>query len=185
MVPLQYLLAAALLSAPPGVAEITLPAPVFRRLQPALQTLAIDWEILDARESNYLLRDPEALPWDLHLLHQRHRSLADAPPVQDCSRFPDPPTVAALIAFNRAYRAHLESCRAVDLGQREEVGAALEETDRLYRTWDTIREACSDYRYVKDRREALKRLRDLLGPEAYYTGPLPPSVPVWRFRTIE
>ena len=180
-----YLLAAALLSAPPGVAEITLPAPVFRHVQPALQAVAVRWEILDARELQYVLRDPEALPWDLHLLHQRHRDLAGAPPVYDGARFPDPSTIAELIAVNRSYRAHLESWRAADPGHREELGTAIEETDRLYRTWDAIREARSDYRYVKDRREALKRLRDLLGPEAYYTGSLPPSVPVWRFRTIE
>jgi hypothetical protein len=35
------------------------------------------------------------------------------------------------------------------------------------------------------RRQALKQLRTLIGAEAYYTGQLPPHVPLWRFEEIK
>jgi hypothetical protein len=58
----------------------------------------------------------------------------------------------------------------------------LRETDDLYRVWDAIRDARCESFYITTRRMALKRLRDLIGPEAYYAGHLPPYVPTWRFQ---
>ena len=65
-----------------------------------------------------------------------------------------------------------------------ELRTALQETDHLYYIWDTVRDARCEYYYVTVRRQALKRLRDLLGEEAYYTTKLPPFVPLWRFQSI-
>jgi hypothetical protein len=185
MFPFYDLLALALLLGPPGVVEVTLPAPLYKSLQPALQTVAVRLEILDERELRYLLAAPEDFSYDLHLLRQRRQGLSDAPLLEDCARFPEPPVIDDLIAFNRTYRAQLASYAASDPVHREEWAAAIEETDRLYQVWDTVRCARSDYYYIKDRRAALKRLRAFLGPEAYYGGYLPPSVPVWRFRRID
>ena len=61
----------------------------------------------------------------------------------------------------------------------------LAETDRLYLVWDAVRDARCDFYYVTVRRQALKKLRDLVGDEAYATGELPPNVPTWRFREAE
>jgi hypothetical protein len=179
------LLALALLLGPPGVTEVNLPAPLYKGVQPALQALAVQWEILDARELRYVLKDPDDFPFDLHLLHQRRQDLSDAPLLEDCSQLPQPSVIEELITFNKSYRIHLERSAATDPGRRDEWAAAIEETDCLYRVWDTIRCARSDYYYVKDRREALKRLREALGPDAYYSGYLPPSVPLWRLRKID
>jgi hypothetical protein len=180
-----YLLALALLLGPPGVTEVTLPAHLYKAVQPALQAIAIQCEILDDRELKYVLRDPEDFIYDLRLLHRRRQDLFDAPPLEDCARLPQPSVIDELIGFNRTYRAHLERSGAADPGHSGEWAAAIEETDCLYRVWDTIRCARSDYYYVKDRREALRRLREVLGPEAYYSGYLPPNVPVWRFRRMD
>jgi len=38
---------------------------------------------------------------------------------------------------------------------------------------------------VTVRRGALKKLQDMVGSEAYFSGKLPPHVPVWRFQRIE
>jgi hypothetical protein len=61
---------------------------------------------------------------------------------------------------------------------------ALQETDRLYQVWDAVRDARCDYYYVTVRRQALKRLRELIGDEAYYSASFPPCVPFWRFQQI-
>ena len=43
------------------------------------------------------------------------------------------------------------------------------------------RHAACEYYYVTVRRQALKKLKEMIGDQAYYSGSLPPHVPVWRF----
>jgi hypothetical protein len=182
---LDYTLAVVLLTVPAWGAEPDINLDFVPGLRPAMQRLALKWEILDEQESGYVLARPETFAHDLQLLRRRYRELADAPPVSDCERFPDRATVGDLLAFNRAYRECLTSRQAVEPARRWELREALQETDRLYEVWDAIGDARRDSWYVTFRRQALKRLRDLLGPEAYYTGNLPPHVPIWRFQRVD
>ena len=73
----------------------------------------------------------------------------------------------------------------MELAHWWEVRAILQETDQLYQIWDTVRDARCEYYYVTVRRQALKRLREALGDEAYFSGRLPPHVPLWRFQQID
>ena len=184
MLTLQYLLAAALLTGPAD-SKITVGPELFATVGPALQKLALRWEILDEREKRYVLTRPEDFTADLQLLQRRYHELANAPPVSDCRRFPDRTVVSELLAFNRAYRQHMEMRQAVELVHWWEFREAAQEADRLYQIWDNVRDARCDYYYVTVRRHALQKLRDTIGPEAYYAGTLPPHVPVWRFQRID
>jgi hypothetical protein len=181
MFPFEYLLAVALLTASPDAPEPNVNPDLYLNLRPTLQQLAIQWEILDPREVRYVLTRSEDFNSDLKLLRRRYLELADAPPLSDCQRFPDRGMISDLLAFNRSYRQHLDSRQTIELVHWWELREAIQDTDRLYQVWDTIRDARCDYYYVTVRRQALKRLRDTLGPEAYYTGNLPPHVPIWRF----
>ena len=58
----------------------------------------------------------------------------------------------------------------------EEETPALDELPIL-----TVRDARSEYYYVTVRRQALVLLRHLAGNHAFYSGQLPPHVPIWRF----
>jgi hypothetical protein len=118
-------------------------------------------------------------------LRRRYQELSDAPPLCDCIRFPDCSLVNKLLSFNRSYHQHLVSRQALDPTGRWELHEALQEADRLYQIWDTVRDARCDYYYVTVRRQALKSLREAIGPQAYYAGCLPPHVPVWRFARID
>jgi hypothetical protein len=40
-------------------------------------------------------------------------------------------------------------------------------------------------RLTLDRRQALQELRDLVGARAFYSGQLPPHVPLWRIPTVD
>ncbi len=182
--PFDYLLAAALLTAPPGSSEPAGMSGLYPAVRGPLQGLAVQWEILDPREVRYILARPEDFVSDLNLLRRRYRDLATAPPVGDCFRFPDRAVVNELLAFNRAYRQHIDVRQPVELLHWWELRVALQETDRLYQVWDTVRDARCDYYYVTVRRQALKRLREMVGAEAYYDGNLPPCVPLWRFQKI-
>jgi hypothetical protein len=179
------LLAVALLTSPPDTPESAVNAHLHGKLKSTLQMLAVQWEILDQREVHYILSRPEDFQSDLNLLRRRFRDLADAPALNDSLRFPDRETINDLLAFNRSYRQNLTNRQPVELVRCWELRTAMQETEHLYQVWDTVRDARCDYYYVTVRRQALKKLRKMLGDDAYYFGRLPPPVPLWRFQEID
>jgi len=177
-----FLLAAGLLTTPPDVPEPPIDADEWPAVQEALQTLAVEWEILDPREVRYVLARQEDYDNDLNLLRRRYQELKDAPRLSDCTRFPDRGTVNDLLAFNRSYRRHLDGRQCVEHDRCFQLRTALKETDWLYQVWDSVRDARCEYYYITVRRQALKRLRCMIGQEGYMNGDLPPYVPLWRFQ---
>lgn len=184
MSPYDYVLALAMLTAPPDSVDSTLPTDVSECFRPLLQALAVQLEILDPREVRYILSRSEDLAADLTLLRRRYHDLVDAPQLADSLRFPDRETVNEFLSFNRAYRQHIDMRQTVELAHWWEHQATLQETEQLYQIWDTVRDARCEYYYVTVRRQALKRLQEHLGLEAYFQGQLPPYVPVWRFKVM-
>ena len=181
---MSFLAAISLLTTPPDVPEPVPDAEQWPELQAALVATAIEWEILDPRETRYVFARLEDFEDNLNLIRRRYRDLVDAPKVADANRFPDHRTVNDLLGFNRAYRRHLDAHQPMDLDRGEQLREAIRETDSLYQVWDAVRDARCEYYYVTVRRQALKRLRQLLGDDAYYFGRLPPHVPLWRFQQI-
>lgn len=182
---IQYLLTLTLITPPPNGVEALRASPVYAKLRTTLQANAVKLEILDPREVRYILARPDDFFSDLGLLGRRYNELADAPSLNDCFRFPNRETVNELLAFNRAYRQHLSSRQPLELTHWWDLRKAIQETDQLYQVWDTVRDARCDYYYVTVRRQALKKLRTMLGDQAYYQGNLPPFVPLWRFQEID
>jgi hypothetical protein len=150
-----------------------------------LRNLCLYWEILDPREVRYVLTRPEDFPSDLKLLRRRYADLKDAPPLSDCMRFPDRSLVNDMLAFNRVYRQHLTNRQALERDNAWELREMILETDRLYAIWDLARDARCDYYYVTVRRQALKKIKEEIGDQAFYSGYLPPHVPVWQFERID
>lgn len=178
-------LAAMMLSAPVGAPEQIPPPERWAVMQAALHQIAIDWEILDPRESRYVLARREDFQEDLDFLRKRRCELQDAPKLIEADRLPERRIVNDYIQFNRAYRQRLETRLAWEADRACLIQEALTETDRLYKLWDAAREAKGDYHYVTVRRQALKRFRDGIGATAFETGELPPYVPEWRFTIIK
>lgn len=144
--------------------------------------IAMQWEILDKRELSYTLKKKENFQSDIELLQQRYQSLHDAPPFDDCQRFPDRDFLNNWLIFNRQYREYINNSLQSDPSWRETV---LKETDELYKFWDTIRDAKTEYYYLSVRRNAMKEARQLIGFDNYYSGKFPPVVPFWRYRWID
>src|SRR5947209_7704322 len=178
------LLALVLLTTPPEPASAGTAPEAYVQLRPTIQAVAVQLEILDPREVRYILARPEDFQSDLNLLRRRFRELADAPPVSDSLRFPDREAINEMLSFNRAYRQYIDIRQSVELAHWWEHQATLQETEQLYQVWDTVRDSRCEYYYVTVRRQALKRLREQLGEHAYYSGQLPPYVPVWRFQVM-
>lgn len=184
MLSVDYLLALALLTTPPQSDPAAAAPELYLQLRPKLQEVSVQLEILDPRESRYILARPEDFQSDLNLLRRRYRELADAPPVSDSLRFPDREAINEMLSFNRAFRQYVDIRQSVELSHWWEHQATLQETEQLYQIWDTVRDSRCEYYYVTVRRQALKRLRESLGEQAYYSGQLPPYVPVWRFQVM-
>ncbi len=180
----DLILAAALICTPPGVAEPVPPPELWPGTRDAIHKLAVDWELLDFRETRYILARPDDFSADLNLLRRRYQELHDAPRVDDSFRFPERAAVNDLVRFNRAYRKHLDGLADLDVDRTETIRAVMRETDTLYQVWDACRDARCEFYYVTVRRQALKRLRDLVGEDAYARGELPPNVPLWRFQEL-
>jgi hypothetical protein len=181
----RCVMAFTLLTSPPAAVDLKHPPPGYEALRPVLQQLAVQMELLDPRETGYVLARSEDFQVDLKLLRRRYLKLMDAPPVRECERFPDRTTINNLLTFNRTYRRFLKRRQVVDLLNSEELRTALCETDQLYQVWDAVRDARCKYYYVTVRREALKQLRELIGTPAFHRGDLPPHVPVWRIPEID
>ena len=184
MAPSDLIFAAMLLSAPIGTPERSPPADRWVVVQAAIHKTAIDWEILDARETRYVLAKPEDFQDDLDFLRKRRFELEEAPKVNDSDRLPSRQLVADYIRFNRTYRKNLETRLLWEPDRASDIGEAIRETEKLYKIWDAIRDAKCEFHYVTVRRFALKKLKDQIGPEAYEMGELPPYVPEWRFAVM-
>jgi hypothetical protein len=177
-----YLLAFALLTASPADPAPAISTEFWPQLQASLRHLALEWEIYDPREDR-LLR-VEELAHDLPVLRKRRLDLADAPPAYDSFRFPVLALAVECLEFNRAFRRAVEKRLALETDREVQLKEVMRETDELYKIWDAVRDSRCDVYFVSVRRQALKNLRTLIGPEAYYTGQLPPHVPLWRFEEI-
>jgi hypothetical protein len=180
MLPLDYVLAVAMLTSPAGGADGE-PLAEHVCLARSLREVALHWEILDPREASYLMTGPEGFEGDVRVLQRRYQELADAPPAIDALRFPVRELVCELLTFNRAYHTHLLRRREAEGKGQQDLDDALTEADQLYHIYDLVRDARSDFYYVSVRRQALLALRQAIGWPDYASGLLPPHVPVWRF----
>jgi hypothetical protein len=181
MFPYNYVLAAALLA---STENHVVPLNESPDILFALRNLAVDWEILDPREVRYVLATPEDFTADMNLLRRRYADLGpDVPFVADSQRFPSREDCNEMISFNRAYYNQLNA-RHVKVYEFWEHNQIIQETAKLYQIWDTVKDTKIEYYYITVRRQALKKLREELGDEAYYLRVLPPPVPLWRFQSI-
>ena len=177
----EFALAAALVTAPADPIPSTALGPWFLPLRPALVRIGLDHEILDRREEVSFLAQSESFAGDLRMLQVRYHEYLNAPLLEECKCFPDRKTANDFLACNRAYRADLAARMALDQLHAEELRSAVFETDLLHNVWECVRDARCDYYYVTVRRQSLSLLRQLVGNHAFYSGQLPPHVPVWRF----
>ena len=142
----------------------------------ALKQVALDLELTGPR-----------CPWindfesEVRWVRKNWREASDCPPLSDGDRLPPASLIRQLLNTNCAYRQFLEARREVRRLDWDELTELLSETNRLREVWQCAADATSADHIWVCRRRALKRLRDLVGEEAYDAGSLPPCVPLWRF----
>lgn len=108
------------------------------------------------------------------------------PPLSDRERFPPRAVACQAMEFNRAYRRHVEGRQLLELHHWWYWQEVLRETDYLFHCWDWLHAAQGgEGRDEEYWRRSLRRLRELVGDEAYFQGAMPPPVPVWRFQLVD
>src|SRR5262245_7441495 len=99
MVPLDYVLAVAVLTAPPSGDEAGLPRE-HGCVARTIKEVALFWEVLDPREAAGFFGKPDDYDHDIQLLRKRVRELAGAPLASDALRFPGREAVCEMLSFN-------------------------------------------------------------------------------------
>ncbi len=181
----EFILAAMILLSPLEMSDSEKSIQDEADLSPFIQAIALNFEILDHREHQYILLKSPDFQSDVKLLKKRYNELYDAPLVFDSMRFPDRLVIQEMLGFNRAYRHHLSARVHLEPAFGEDLHAVIKETDQLYQVWDYIRDSRCEYYYITVRRHALKKVLESIGTEAFYNGVYPPSVPTWRFAAID
>jgi hypothetical protein len=173
----ELCLAAALLCAPVDAPEPVPSEAAWPAVRDAVHALALEWQVMDPRETRYVFAHRADFAADLNLLRKRVAELADAPKLEACKWLPERRAVNELVRQNRDYRCELEARRPWELDRADLFHDALREVDRLYRPWDALRDAQCDFYYVTVRRTALKKVRDAIGADAFAAGRMPAAVP--------
>jgi hypothetical protein len=146
----------------------------------ALKRVALAMEVVGPHE-----RWIEDFRSELGYVRRHSRELAGAPPLDDCLWMPPACVIRECRTLNLGYQQCLDMRRQVALHRQDELTEALAEARSLAEVWCLVEAAsCSSKSWVC-RRRALQRLQEVLGPDAYYNGQLPPCVPLWRFEVCE
>ena len=105
------------------------------------------------------------------------------PPLSDLERFPPPQVVADAMDFNRTVTKRLHGQQSMRRHLWWEYQEILDGCNESFWAWDALDDAQSGA--CGPRREALRRLKDRIGPAAYFAGRMPPAVPYWLFQEID
>lgn len=156
-------------------------AEAYDQIKFAIITLGIEWEIIDIKESDCIMRRLVDWTEELDTIKRRYQNLKDAPKLIECNKLPEKTILRDMISFNRSYRHEMQKRADADMIEGELYRTIVRETDLLFNIYDKMEDARSEYFYVSVRRQALKDLRKLVGPENYYLNEWPCHVPIWRF----
>lgn len=146
-------------------------------IAPDMQLVCIASEIMDVRETKYTFTKPDEFVGDLTMMRQRLRDLYDAPRLHECYLLPERVVANEVIQLNRLQKTHY--VQTMELYPHDvRFVRIVEDLDERYRVWDYVRDARCEYYYTHIRRQAMKKLVQAIGEEAFSKGELP--FPVMR-----
>jgi len=158
------------------------------RIRHALIQTAYDMEILGANESVNWFRIAWGDEWemlsfylDLDWLKDRMHKAKDLPKLSEAARLPPDYVYDDAIEFNRTYKANIEKRLELELYQQDKLREIIDETNWCWEIWRAMRDAGRCHYSPLAQREALAKVKRLIGDEAWEECVFPPNVPLWRF----
>lgn len=102
----------------------------------------------------------------------------------DLARFPSRDAVIFSREFNRSFISNLSLQQSLQLHHWWEYDERIKAANGAYAAWDALDDAhLAQSRF--DLAYHLDKLRKVIGDEAYYSGRMPPPVPLCAFREID
>ena len=141
------------------------------------------WEALKRVAWELELTGPRC-PWitdfrsEVQWVRLHYREAASYPPLTDCQRLPPAAVIRQGLAFNRSCQQYLEGRWQVRAYERDEIDEVLRRCQQLGQVWEAMATASADDLNWFCRRQALARLRELVGDQVYYSGDWPLPAPV-------
>lgn len=113
------------------------------------------------------------------------RLLQNAPRLADCHSLPANADACEQCRFNEEYQCLLQTQQVIFIHRSDDLAEMLRQTRQLYQAWDCLRRANAVNQAWAYRRRMLGQLRDTIGMDAYYSGRMPPCIPLWYFEEID
>ena len=88
--------------------------------------------------------------------------------MNDSMRFPDRNAINEMLVFNRALAQPHSHSTICSYSPPPTAGEGILKRSKLYQVWDAVRDAKCEFYYITVCRHALKKVRSLVGTEAYY-----------------
>lgn len=107
------------------------------------------------------------------------QQLRGTPSSWDALRFPPAEVATVFAAEVIAYKEYLEAMRWIDLRHWRKYDKAIQAADHRINIWTTLQVVNSPLVWVHHKRQNLRRLRELLGDEDYFSGLVQPPIPPW------
>ncbi len=106
------------------------------------------------------------------------------PEVEDLQRFPSLTITMDAKKFNDSYMEYMRVRRDQEPHREKQIDMQLNYLMWSSRCWGQLWQAHTEFHGMERQQEALYDLRLLLGPELYYAGTMPASVPYWLFEEV-
>ena len=129
-----------LIVAPPFTPSLDIEQKDWLKTQSAAWTVAINLEIMDSRETQFIFANFFEHKSDLDILRKRYQDLKDVPSIKDAERFPNHKEVMEMIYFNRAFRGHVEKRMWLEKDRTQLYQSILNETDYSEREYNATLE---------------------------------------------
>lgn len=180
----DWLIAWLVIVSPDSIKDTSVIYAAMPLLRAPIVAIAIDLEIIDQRECRNKFVSAADFKSDLEQLQKSYRVFCDMPMSQKANVLPSNGEIRNATFLNRAYRQYLSDRLKCDSLNVERIVELINETDALYAVWDAASDARCEYYYVWVRREALQKIRELIGPECFSRGIMPFYLPVHQFETV-
>ena len=156
--------------------EVSVPRHVPACLFTALKKQALVLEVVGPHE-----RWRDSFQEEYRYVYYHWRELRSYPSLADCVYLPSPQEAKDGCCYNLTYQRYLKGCCWLRRHHWYVYHTSLEEAQALYLIWEAMAKSVDSSNSWAQQRRSLNMLRELLGPEAYAAGQLPPAVPLWRF----
>jgi hypothetical protein len=154
-------------------------------LRKALQDVCLKHEILCNYSNEFVISNwfpPSMWTADIENMRKSYQSIKDCPSLDETATLPTLKEVQAILKHNRDVECYLS--RLCTTSYSDIAFKALKDNEQLEMFWRQMKDAVEERYSIKDRRIALKNVKEWLGEEDFRNRKLPPSVPIWYFSEI-